>query len=789
MTSVFKTRIGILSVMLGAAFLFVGARLFQLQVLRYEQYAALSHRDNDSAQAVPALRAPIYDRFGNVWAEDRPYYDLSVRVDRLKLKHVNVDEIRALGPKFRAPQVRDANYDTTVANLRKLRDAEFEKLVARLDSEPYVHYLAKTVKRDTDEIAAGLRKALYAVACDRASPRAPLTLVSGVDEKTWLMLRALHEDIFHDSKLLYGKSASDTESIEEPPFAGLVCTVSTRRVYPQGSSGCFILGTLGELSTEDEEELRHDGSLYENTLARARYWARLRESLDDDTVAKLVDILRVNPREIYELGDLYALLSRLTPNDKFTVSTLGLGEPVRWSERLPRMKLSEPEMLWLGVGLPPTVAKNRLPSRTIGETGIERVLNDYLRGKSGLKFRESNEKDAADALKFTRYTEPKEGQPVALTISPVWQRAVENALKSQSQPGAVVAIDVKTGEILAMASWPDFDPNLFVPPRDGLQRQEKLKELLENPSKPLLNRAISEQYPLGSVMKSMIAAVALEKGLVSTTETFECQGYIMEGGQKFHCDDGHAHGTVNLLKGIRCSCNVTFHQIGARIGVENLGPFAKMIFGKRTGVDLPGESSGIYPDRAWRMKMFPTNPAARIWTRGNDYQLAIGQGQMTSTVMQAAVLMAAMSNGGYVVTPHVWLDAPSTPPKSLGISAPNLAVVRQGLDEVVNIGTPGARGTAYRPFHELGELSIRVAGKTSTAEHKKGAAPHAWFAGYAPADNPQVAFAVMLEEAGHGGERAAPVAYKFLKDVYGTKNAPVKNPGAPQDVAAATVVE
>jgi len=784
MTSVFKTRIGVISALIGAAFLVVAARLFQLQVLRYEQYAALAHRDNDSAQAVPALRAPIYDRFGNVWAEDRPYFDISIRADRLKLQHVDVEAIRALGPKYRAPQVRDANYDATVANLRKLREADFEKLTARLADEPYVQHLAKTLKRDTDEITAGLRKALYAVACDRASTRAALSIVSGIDEKTWLTLRALHEDIFHDSRQLYGKSIDPTISIEEPPFPGLVCTVSTRRVYPQGSSGCFILGTLGELSLDEEEELRHDGSLNENTLARARYWARLRESLDDDTVFKLQAILNVDPRNIYELNDLYALLSRLNANDKFTVASLGLGEPLRWSERPPRMHLSEPEMLWLGVGMPASVTRNRLPNKTIGESGIERVLNDYLRGKIGIRFREPIEKDDVDALKFSRYTEPKEGQPVALTISPVWQKAVENALKSQSQPGAVVAIDIKTGEVLAMASWPDFDPNLFVPPRDGLQRQEKLKELLDNPGKPLLNRAISEQYPLGSIMKSLIAAVALEKGLVNTTETFECPGYIDEGGQRFHCDAGHAHGTVNLLKGIRCSCNVTFHQIGARIGVENLGPFAKMFFGKRTGIDLPGESSGIYPDRAWRTKTFPNNAEARRWTRGNDFQLAIGQGQMTSTVMQAAVLMAAMGNGGYVVTPHVWLDAPSTAPKSLGISPPNLAIVRQGLDEVVNIGTPGARGTAYRPFHENGELSIRVAGKTSSAEHKKGAEPHAWFAGYAPADNPQVAFAVMLEEAGHGGDKAAPVAYKFLKDVYGTKNAPIKNPGSPQDVAA-----
>ena len=121
---------------------------------------------------------------------------------------------------------------------------------------------------------------------------------------------------------------------------------------------------------------------------------------------------------------------------------------------------------------------------------------------------------------------------------------------------------------------------------------------------------------------------------------------------------------------------------------------------------------------------------------------------------------------------------------SSGVVQAQQADENQGLEEVVNVGTPGGHGTAYTPFHERGELAIRVAGKTSTAEHRHGAAPHAWFAGYAPADNPQVSFVVMLEEAGHGGKAAAPLAYKFLKDVYGTRSAPVKNPGAPREVVS-----
>jgi penicillin-binding protein 2 len=211
------------------------------------------------------------------------------------------------------------------------------------------------------------------------------------------------------------------------------------------------------------------------------------------------------------------------------------------------------------------------------------------------------------------------------------------------------------------------------------------------------------------------------------------------------------------------------------VGVEGLAPCARQVFGRRSGIDLPGEAAGIYPDREWRLKAWPGNPAARTWTKGNDYLLAIGQGQLACTVLQAAVLMAAIANGGQVVSPRLWLDTAPPAPRPLGIQPSHLAVVRQGLEEVVNVSRAGESGTAYRPFHEPNaELAVRVAGKTSTAEHRRGHKAHAWFAGYAPADHPQVAFAVFLEEAGHGGSAAAPLAHKFLRAIYGTRSAPEK---------------
>ena len=197
-------------------------------------------------------------------------------------------------------------------------------------------------------------------------------------------------------------------------------------------------------------------------------------------------------------------------------------------------------------------------------------------------------------------------------------------------------------------------------------------------------------------------------------------------------------------------------------------------------LDLPGEVPGIFPDRDWRLRAFPRSSWDQAWSRGKDYHLAIGQGYMAVTPLQAACMLATLANGGFAITPRLALEAPGTPPRRVGFSAGTLALVRQGLDEAVNVGTPGASGTAYKAFHGGEPLAVRVAGKTGTADTgKEGAQPHAWFAGYAPSEAPKIAFAILVEHAGHGGEVAAPLAYRALKEIYGTRSAPVADPGGP----------
>ncbi len=767
----FKTRIGILSIFLAVGFLTVIGRLGQLQVLRYEKYAALSGRDSGKQTLQSAARAEIRLPDGSVLAEDRPFFDIAVRVDRLKLERVTLDEVK-----------KDRESATSLED----RKARADRMVARLANEPFVQALATTLKYDRDELARGVFTALDNVVRTPqwASPSSVQIIARGVDEDVWLSLKAAHEDGFHNGAQMFGKDAAKLANVPEPPFPGLVCTVSTRRIYPRGSFASFVVGTNNDMNEQEEDQLRQFGVLLESFQSRAADWTRTRNALDAARAAQLGEILRDDPREIDNLGQLYGLLSNLKPNEREAVARLGMGEQLKWIQRPPRVRLNDSETLWLGVGLPLSASHNSLFVRTIGEAGVERYYNDLLRGKHTLKFLDTEFKDIGLPVSFQNPADAREDKPLTLTLNTAWQEAAENALQTQELRGAIVVIDANTGAVLAMTSNPGFDPNVFTPPRTGAKRQEQLLALSTDPNKPMINRAIDGEYALGSIMKSLVMAVALERGQLTTEETFQCPGFIKEGGQIFHCDGGHAHGTVDVYKCLRCSCNVMAHQVGARVGVEAMAPYAKLFFGKKTGIDLPFEKTGVYPDRAYRLMSTPKGQPVRPWTRGNDYMLAIGQGEFNATVIQAAVLIAAIGNGGHVVTPHVNADAVVPPPVSMGIGERSLDIVRKGLDECVNVGTPGARGTCYTPFHSNGELPVRVAGKTSSAEHKKGAKPHAWFAGYLPADKPQVAFVVMLEEAGHGGECAGPMAYKMLREIYGTKASPNPNPGATKKVVA-----
>jgi len=744
--------------LLTAGFLILLGRLGQLQLLHGERYRELATLTQLREKPVSELRGTIRDCGGRVLACDRPSFDLAVRVKDLTLTTLTLEEVR----KARAEN-----------RTQEDRKAAFARLHYRLQSDSWVRRLAHETGRKPEEIAEGLLDALDQVARKWAYPSSEITFLRDLDEPVWTALRARQEDRFVDRMYVLDAS-TDVSAI-----SGLRCTHSVRRAYPNGTLAAHVLGPLGEMSPGQVQQLRDEGELIDWLKERLRLWVVFREGLDEARARQIAEVLGTDPRRIEDIPTLLRTLQTLSFEQRQAAVRLGMSDFVRWSCRPVRVTLCEAERIWLGYGvLENPRPRAMLPDLRIGESGVECWYNQLLRGKHGLDWGPGGEAWLASNPAWQEAARPKRGDELGLTISLEWQAACEEALRSCGKPSAAVVLDCRTGEVLALASFPTFDPNLFSPPREGEWRQERLKQLLKDPAKPLLNRATSERYPLGSVMKVFIAAAALDLNLVSPTESHYCSGYSQLGRIRYHCDGHRAHGQVELVEAIRRSCNVYFYWLGARVGVERLAAYAAAVgFGRRTGLDVPGEASGIFPDRAWRIRHFGPRSPEVSWSRGKDYHLAIGQGYLSVTPLQAAVLLGTIANGGYPVRPHLWRDAPPGPPVKRIFSAHAVALVRQGLDEVCNIGTPGSRGTGYRAFHSGEELAVRVAGKTGTADVAGDKPPHAWFAGYAPSRSPKVAFCFFVEGGGHGGETAAPLAYRVLKQIYGTRAEPRARPG------------
>jgi penicillin-binding protein 2 len=367
----------------------------------------------------------------------------------------------------------------------------------------------------------------------------------------------------------------------------------------------------------------------------------------------------------------------------------------------------------------------------MGRGGLEELFNFELRGARG---RREEVIDARGLVQEILDEElPVQGCSILTTIDPNIQAAAEKALakafKETDCPGAAVCLDVHTGDVLAMASFPAFDPNTINKDFADLLSEEGMGRY-----RPLLNRAIKGQYPLGSVFKVVTATAALESGAITTTTTFHCSGSMKVGRRAYHCLG--RHGDLNVLDALKRSCNVFFFSAGRAAGGPALTEWAlRFGLGRATGIDLPGESTGNVP----------TAPST-----GDVLNLSIGQGRLIVTPLQVARLMAAVANGGELVTPRLQLTAPPGPTRPVGFSEKTLEVLRAGLFKVVN----ERGGTGYS---RVRSDKIVIAGKTGTAQAgSKG--DHAWFGGFAPYHEPRVSFAVVIEYGGHGGAVAGPVA-------------------------------
>ena len=397
----------------------------------------------------------------------------------------------------------------------------------------------------------------------------------------------------------------------------------------------------------------------------------------------------------------------------------------------------------------------------VGKTGIERAYENDLQGSKGARrVRVNSRGRVVEDVGLDR--PPHHGEDLRLTIDLDVQQELEEAL--QGHAGAGIFLDPWTGEVLAMASSPAFEPNLFAR-RFPLEAWD---QLIADPQKPLQNRVSLSRYSPGSTFKIVVGAAALAEGVVTPSTSIYCPGYTTIYNHRFRCWKAGGHGDVDLEEAIVHSCNVYFYQVGKTLGIEKLASYAHRLgLGETTGIDLLTEDGGLIPTPEWKERT-----RGQPWYAGETISVAIGQGPLSVTPLQMARMAATLANGGRTITPHLAhmgdraeKATASRLRQETGFSTTTMRALRRAMVGVVRRGTGKAAAVE----------GIEVAGKTGTAQYSSRSAgvdadelpyairDHAWFVGFAPAENPQVAFAVFIEHGGHGGTTAAPVARRVLE--------------------------
>ncbi len=402
----------------------------------------------------------------------------------------------------------------------------------------------------------------------------------------------------------------------------------------------------------------------------------------------------------------------------------------------------------------------RLPNFKIGKNGIEEMLESRLRGTAGVKKLEVDVHGIP--VREIDKTESIAGETISLTIDKRLQFFTSERIKGES--AAVVLMEVDTGNILTLASMPGFDPNSF---SLGI-KTDYWKALQADKKVPLMNKAISGQYPPGSTFKMMVGMAALEAKIITPSFTVNCPGHFYLGDHRFNCWKEHGHGAVNFKRAITESCDTFFYTVAQRSGIQLFSDFAKRFsLGAITGIGLTGEKPGIMADPDWKMARYKQK-----WTGGDTINCAIGQGYVLATPLQLCVMMARLVNGGYAVTPRFEkAKEPITFP-SLGVPDDVLQQCIAAMSDVVN--TPS--GTAYGK--RIAEPRFMFGGKTGTSQVRKitvrgqdqSKIPweqrhHALFVGFAPVDKPKYAICVTVEHGGGGSSAAAPIARDVLLKV------------------------
>jgi penicillin-binding protein 2 len=404
-----------------------------------------------------------------------------------------------------------------------------------------------------------------------------------------------------------------------------------------------------------------------------------------------------------------------------------------------------------------------LPFDNIGKIGLEKTYESVLRGKYGLKKIEVNV--TGHEQNVLAEEPPTPGKNLILTLDLEAQKKLEeftqNMLtKTGKRRAAAIAMDPRDGSILAMVSLPAFDNNDF----SGGISQEKYDTYTKNTDHPLFNRAIGGTYPSGSIIKLVVAAAALQEGIITQNTAFLSTGGLQLGDRLFKDWKVGGHGTTNATKGIAWSVNTFFYYVGGGyknfvgLGVDRIIKYMKSFgLAQKTNIDMPGEATGFLPSKEWKQEN-----KKETWYVGDTYNLSIGQGDLLVTPIQAAVWTAAVANNGSLVQPHLGgeLEEPITHNKipltfkkqPIPISPENLAIVRQGMKECVSYGS----------CQLLQALPFTSGGKTGTAQWNSTKDNHAWLTSFAPFENPQIVVTVLVEEGEEGSTAAEPIARDFL---------------------------
>ena len=486
---------------------------------------------------------------------------------------------------------------------------------------------------------------------------------------------------------------------------------------------------------------------HEDLLARLRRWKSvpkyraivIKEEL---TPAEIAFVESHNDPDTFPELELVHVQHRLYPKDNLLAHVIGyVGE------------VTEAEL-----DLPDFAKYNQ--GDVIGKAGIERQYNEVLMGTDGERQVVVDSK--GNERELIGYKDAIPGRSLQLTVDLDLQIVAELAMEGRR--GAVVALDVRSGEVLAMVSRPAYDPNKFA----GRIRRKDWDDIILNPDKPMFNRAIQSNFAPGSTFKPLVALAALEAGVIDDKTSFNCTGGMSFYGRHWGCHLRKGHGRVNLQRALEQSCDVFFYNTANLLGIDKLFEYGDQLgLGKETGIDLPFEGKGLMPSSKWKARTL-----RQKWMGGDTVNVGIGQGYVNVTPIQLALMIGGIANGGIWNRPHLVNDPNRRETHKLAINPLNTGSVIYGMYGVVNLG--GTGGSARLP-------GVEVCGKTGTAQLygydtkargstiAKDLRDNAWFVGFAPRTNPEIVVAALFENGEHG-PLAAPIVRDVLKVYFDKKS-------------------